>query len=135
MKNRLKMVLCAVLLAAGLCACDKEDIDIDQLVGSWYEVYPENFAADGGLAWTFGADNTLHYCISDVFAGDTDYNFTYRVSSDGRLLTVYSADGERYEAQFAIEQCSRHRLLLKRLDRNSESDNCNLWSEHYTFEK
>ena len=127
--------LCAILLLAGLCACNKDDFDIGQLTGSWYEVYPENFAADGGITWTFGSDNSLLYRISDVFAGDTDYAFIYRISNDGRLLTLYEPDSERYAAQFDIEQCSKKQLILKRLDRNNESDYCNLWHESYTFQK
>lgn len=135
MKNRFTAALCALLLAAGLCACDKEDFDIDQLTGSWQEVYPENFAADGGVMWIFGTNNTLIYNICDVFAGDHSYYFTYRVSDDGRLLTMYSADSEQYAAQFAIEQCSKHRLFVRLLDRNRESDDGNLWHESYTFQK
>ena len=135
MKNCWKSVLVALTLLVSAWGCGKESVDIDQLTGSWYEVYPENFAADGGVAWVFGVDNTLIYCISDVFAGDNNHYFTYRISNDGRQLTVYSASGDRYEAQFGIDQCSKRRLSLKRLDRNPESDYYSLWHETYTFQK
>ena len=131
-----KYWLCAVLLLAGLCACDKDSIDIDQLSGSWYRTYPEGVIAEGSITWIFGADYQLQISIYDVFSNNTNhFYFSYRVSGDGKLLTLYESGGDGYVAQFGIGQCSRHRLVLTRLDCNSESDYYYMWSESYTFQK
>ena len=132
MKNRLKMALCALLLAAGCCGCEKDSFDIGQLVGSWYKVYPEGVVADGSVTWTFGADHTLRIEIYDVFANDTAIrNYTWRVSDDGKLLTLYDAGGESYREQFKIGQCSRHRLSLTRIGEAPSSE----FMQSYTFRK
>ena len=50
--NILKTLFCAVLLVAGLSACEK--IDVNKLEGTWSEQYdPTVFAMDGSVTFTF----------------------------------------------------------------------------------
>ena len=47
----LKTILCAALLVAGLCGCEK--IDVNKLEGTWTEQYdPTVFAMDGSVEYT-----------------------------------------------------------------------------------
>ena len=46
----LKTILCAALLVAGLCGCEK--IDVNKLEGTWTEQYdPTVFAMDGSVEY------------------------------------------------------------------------------------
>ena len=55
----LKTVICAALLVAGLCGCEKNlipEIDLaDNLEGSWEKVYPEGVQDAGLVIWDFKA--------------------------------------------------------------------------------
>ena len=58
MKSKMKQVICAMLLVAGLSSCEK--IDMNRLEGVWTEQYdPTVFAMDGSVTYTFDGNN--HY--------------------------------------------------------------------------
>ena len=54
-------MICAALLVAGLCGCEKNlipEIDLaNNLEGSWEKVYPEGVQDAGLVIWTFSAGN------------------------------------------------------------------------------
>ena len=65
----LKTVICAVLLVAGLCGCEKNlfpEIDLaNNLEGSWEKVYPEG-VQDAGQSFIKRYESRIGYIISPV---------------------------------------------------------------------
>ena len=57
----LRTMICAALLVAGLCGCEKNlvpEIDLaDNLEGSWEKVYLEGVQDAGLVIWTFSSIN------------------------------------------------------------------------------
>ena len=52
MMSKILNFVCAALLVAGLCGCEK--IDVNKLEGTWSEQYdPTVFAMDGSVTYTF----------------------------------------------------------------------------------
>ena len=77
--KKLRTILCAVLLVAGLCGCEKQlipEIDLsNNLEGSWEKVYPEGVQDAGLVIWTFSTINKeiqspfiLTIYVADVFS-------------------------------------------------------------------
>lgn len=114
MKQVLKIAFCSALLMVGLCGCEKSDVDLDRLQGTWSKVYPEGVVAEGGVNWTFGSDNTFLIHIYDVSAGDYDGEYVYAVDDDSRTLTVWEGmfGGTSSKALYKIEKCSKETLEL-----------------------
>ena len=78
MINILKSAICAVLLAAGLCGCEK--IDLNKLEGTWSEQYdPTVFAMDGSLEYTFDGNGHYQLKVYVLGAGAHDYSGTYAI--------------------------------------------------------
>ena len=79
MKSILRISICAVLLVAGLCGCEK--LDMSKLEGTWSEQYdPTVFAMDGSVEYTFDGNN--HYLLHtyDALGGESyDYSGSYAV--------------------------------------------------------
>ena len=81
----LRTLICAALLAAGLCGCDKQlipEINLaDNLEGSWEKVYPEGVQDAGLVIWDFKAGDAdpqtwiLSIYVSDVFTGDSEAKY------------------------------------------------------------
>jgi len=68
MKSILKIGICAVLLVAGLCSCEK--FDMNKLEGTWSEQYdPFLFAMDGSVEYTFDGDNHYQLHTYDALSG------------------------------------------------------------------
>ena len=70
MKQKLLLMMCTALLAAGLCSC--EEIYQNKLEGTWSEQYdPFAYAMDGSVEYTF--DGNGHYSLHtyDVLSGHT----------------------------------------------------------------
>ncbi|MBQ2550462.1 MAG: hypothetical protein II560_04570 [Bacteroidales bacterium] len=92
MKKILSFV-CAALLVAGLCGCEKNlipEIDLaNNLEGSWEKVYPEGVQDAGLVIWTFSAGNgdphswVLSIYVSDVLAGDSEAKYIYEQHQNG----------------------------------------------------
>jgi hypothetical protein len=78
MKNW-KILICAALLVAGLCACEK--IDVNKLEGTWSEQYdPTVFAMDGSVTYTFDGKNGYQLSVYDALGGEShDYSGSYAI--------------------------------------------------------
>ena len=76
--------MATVLLAAGLCACEKADpVDPARLPGTWSKVYPEGVVTEGGVCWTFREDGVLHVRVYDVFSGNYETEEVYAKVATG----------------------------------------------------
>ena len=75
----LKTILCAALLVAGLCGCEK--IDVNKLEGTWTEQYdPTVFAMDGSVEYTFDGNNGYQLHVYDALSGEShDYSGHYAI--------------------------------------------------------
>ena len=90
----LKTMICAALMMAGLCGCDKQlipEINLaDNLEGSWEKMYPEGVQDAGLVIWTFSTINKesqspliLTIYVSDVFSGDSEAKYIYQEHQNG----------------------------------------------------
>ena len=77
--KKMKTLICAALLVAGLCGCKK--IDVNKLEGTWSEQYdPMVFAMDGSVEYTFDGSNHYQMHVYDVLSGESrDYSGTYAI--------------------------------------------------------
>ena len=77
MMKILRTSICAALLVAGLCACEK--IDVNKLEGTWSEQYdPTVFAMDGSVTFTFDGNGKYQLHTYDALSGKTeDYSGVY----------------------------------------------------------
>ena len=106
---RVVFVMLATLIIVS-CSSDDEDYQIDQLAGTWLQVYDEGVVAEGYVKYTFtpGVPSTSGHCtihVSDVFAGDTTIQRSYVVSDDNRRLLIFeelyggSPETQKYDIQ------------------------------------
>ena len=97
----------AMLAAFSLASCssDDDELQIDQLAGTWEQVYDKGVVAEGYVQYTFtpgtpatGGECTIH--VYDVFAGDTTFVRDYALTED-RHLAIYEGqhDGTSMEMQ------------------------------------
>ncbi len=87
----------AMLAAFSLASCssdDDEEFLMDQLAGTWEQVYDKGVVAEGYVQYTFTpvkpatvGECTIH--VYDVFAGDTTFVRDYALTED-RHLAIYS---------------------------------------------
>ena len=74
----LRTMICAALLVAGLCACEK--IDVNRLEGTWTEQYdPTVFAMDGSVEYTFDGNGHYQLHIYVLGVGSYDYSGSYAI--------------------------------------------------------
>ncbi|MBQ8060383.1 MAG: hypothetical protein IJ205_00355 [Bacteroidales bacterium] len=147
MKKALRTAMCALLLVAGLCGCEKwtkdlfPEIDLGKLPGTWEKVYPEGVQDAGLVRWTFyeGDPNNgdfflLDIHVSDVFAGDSDASFHFTPHQNGYPLEgaqpqlyLYGIDHDwsndnqdiyKPEVLYQVMECSDKQLILKRVELN-----------------
>lgn len=88
------VMLAALTLVS--CSSDDEEFQIDQLAGTWLQVYDEGVVAEGYVKYTFtpGGPSTSGSCtihVFDVFAGDTTIQRSYVISDDNRRLYIFEA--------------------------------------------
>ena len=93
---KLTRTLFFLLVAFSLASCssdDDEEFLMDQLAGTWEQVYDEGVVAEGYVQYTFtpgkpatGGECTIH--VYDVFAGDTTFVRDYALTED-RHLAIY----------------------------------------------
>ena len=132
MRIYIRMIMCAVLLAAGLCSCEKDNaINSNKLEGKWVKLYPEGVVADGSVHWTFKNDKnvldggTLDVTVYDIFSGqEKTSHFRYMITEKPSFI-----NGEEYSslpkleihgskdfsvlAMYDIEKCDKKKLVLK----------------------
>ncbi len=79
MMNKILNFVCAALLVAGLCGCEK--IDVNKLEGTWSEQYdPTVFAMDGSVTFTFDGNNGYQLHVYDALSGEShDYSGSYAI--------------------------------------------------------
>jgi hypothetical protein len=89
------LVITAAMFSLASCSSDdEEEFLIDQLSGTWEQVYDEGVVAEGYVQYTFtsGTPATVGECtihVYDVFAGDTTFVRDYALTED-RHLAIYS---------------------------------------------
>ena len=89
---RMTWIMLAVLSLAS-CSSDDDDYDVNNLVGTWLQVYEEGVVTEGYVEYTFtpGVPSTSGYCdiyVYDVFAGDTTIHRGY-VLNDNRQIIIF----------------------------------------------
>ena len=79
MMRKILSFVCAALLVAGLCGCEK--IDVNKLEGTWSEQYDPNvFAMDGSVEYTFDGNGHYQMHVYDALSGEShDYNGSYAI--------------------------------------------------------
>ena len=79
MMRKILSFVCASLLVAGLCGCEK--IDVNKLEGTWSEQYDPNvFAMDGSVEYTFDGNGHYQMHVYDALSGEShDYNGSYAI--------------------------------------------------------
>lgn len=83
-----------VFLSVCFASCnDDEEVHVDEIAGQWTQVYDKGVVAEGYTKWTFNARATdygnLTVVVSDVFAGDSTYQYTYTIDAATRRLNVF----------------------------------------------
>ena len=75
----LKSLFCAALLLAGLCACEK--VNVNKLKGTWSERYdPSVFAMDGSVMYTFDGNNGYQLYAYDILSNEPrEYSGHYAI--------------------------------------------------------
>ena len=138
----LKIVICAALLVAGLCGCEKNlipEINLaDNLEGSWEKVYPEGVQDAGLVIWDFKAGDAdpqtwiLSIYVSDVFTGDSEEKYIYQQHQNGYpgvggstpALYLFELDHDFKQEDrkaaytptvgYWVKECSKDKLVLER---------------------
>ena len=87
----------AMLAAFSFASCSSDDDEVflmDQLSGTWEQVYDEGVVAEGYVQYTFtpgtpstGGDCTIY--SYDVFAGGTTVQRAYVLTDNGRRLAIF----------------------------------------------
>ena len=111
MRTSMKHAMAFVVLAAVFlvsCSSDDDEIQIDQLAGTWQQVYDEGVVAEGYVQYTFtpgipptSGDCTIH--VYDVFAGDTTIRRSYALADDHRRLFIF-----RYYKKRPLKEIENH---------------------------
>ena len=91
---RIIFVMCAAMLSLGSCSSDDDELQIDQLAGTWELMYDEGVVAEGYVQYTFtpGIPSTGGDCSIysyDVFAGDRVIHRDYALTGNGRRLVIF----------------------------------------------
>ena len=92
--RRLAFAMLAAFSFASCSSDDDEEFLMDQLAGTWEQVYDEGVVAEGYVQYTFtpGKPATVGECtihVYDVFAGDTTFVRDYALTED-RYLAIYN---------------------------------------------
>ena len=152
MKKIIRTVLCAALLVAELCGCEKQLIPVinlaDNLEGSWEKVYPEGVQDAELVIWTFSTINKerqdpfiLTIYVSDVFSGDSEAKYIYQehqngypgVGSSTPEIYLFELDHDFMQkdrkaaytpaARYYVKECSKDKLVLSREEVNVDGPN------------
>ena len=104
-----------MLAAFSFASCssdDDEEFLMDQLAGTWEQVYDKGVVAEGYVQYTFtpGTPATVGQCtihVYDVFAGDTTFVRDYALTED-RYLAIYN--GQDAGTSMEIQEYDVRRL-------------------------
>ena len=152
MMRKILSFVCAALLVAGLCGCEKNlfpEIDLaNNLEGSWEKVYPEGVQDAGLVIWTFSSINKesqdpfiLTIYVSDVFSGDSEEKYIYQQHQNGYpgvggstpALYLFDLDHDFKQEDrkaaytptvgYWVKECSKDKLVLERFEINTDGPN------------
>ena len=89
---RMTWIMLAVLSLAS-CSSDDDDYDVNNLVGTWLQVYEEGVVTEGYVEYTFtpGVPSTSGDCdihVHDALAGDTTIHRGYMLN-DNRQIVIF----------------------------------------------
>ena len=111
------VMLAALTLVS--CSNDDEEFQIDQLAGTWLQVYDEGMVAEGYVKYTFapGVPSTSGLCtihVYDVFAGDTTFQRSYAIRDDNRRLLIFEElyGGSPETQEYDIQRISAKGMTL-----------------------
>ena len=95
---RLALSMLAAFSLASCSSDDDEEFLIDQLNGTWEQVYDAGVVSEGYVQYTFtpGTPATVGECtihVYDVFAGDTTFVRDYALTEDRHLAIYNGQDG------------------------------------------
>ena len=151
MKSILKTMICAALLVAGLCSCEKlvQEINLDNLEGSWQKEYAKDVQDAGLVIWDFSEESVPKYevgkvltiYVSDVFAGDSEAKYIYEQHQNGYpgvggstpALYLFELDHDFKQEDrkaaytptvgYWVKECSKDKLVLERFEVNTDGPN------------
>ena len=151
MMSKILNFVCAALLVAGLCGCEKQlipEINLaNNLEGSWQKEYPEGVQDAGLVIWSFSAGNedphswVLSIYVSDVFSGDSEAKYIYQqhqngypgVGSSTPEIYLFELDHDFMQedrkaayspaARYYVKECSKDKLVLTREEVNVDGPN------------
>ena len=109
---RLAFAMLAAFSFASCSSDDDEEFLMDQLAGTWEQVYDEGVVTEGYVQYTFtpGKPATVGECtihVYDVFAGDTTFVRDYALTED-RYLAIYN--GQDAGTSMEIQEYDVRRL-------------------------
>ncbi len=93
-------------------SCKKEEqIAIELLNGRWSEANDDpNLILDGSITYAFNPDNTCVKVIYNALSNsDTTINWTYVISNDKTLITMYRED-KVYTEQYTITKLTNKEM-------------------------
>ena len=110
--RRLAFAMLAAFSFASCSSDDDEEFLMDQLAGTWEQVYDEGVVTEGYVQYTFtpGKPATVGECtihVYDVFAGDTTFVRDYALTED-RYLAIYN--GQDAGTSMEIQEYDVRRL-------------------------
>ena len=109
---RLAFAMLAAFSFASCSSDDDEEFLMDQLAGTWEQVYDEGVVTEGYVQYTFtpGKPATVGECtihVYDVFAGDTTFVRDYALTED-RYLAI--CNGQDAGTSMEIQEYDVRRL-------------------------
>ena len=95
---RIALTMLAAFSLASCSSDDDEEFLIDQLTGTWEQVYDAGVVSEGYVQYTFtsGTPTNVGECtihVYDVFAGDTTFVRDYALTEDRHLAIYNGRDG------------------------------------------
>ena len=129
----LRTMICAALLVAGLCGCEKQlipEINLaDNLEGSWEKVYPEGVQDAGLVIWDFKAGDA----DQEKYIYQEHQNGYPGVGSSTPEISLFEIDHDFMQedrkaaytpaARYYVKECSKDKLVLTREEVNVDGPN------------
>ena len=115
MKSILRMTICTMVLVAGLCGCEK--IDVNKLKGTWSEQYdPTVFAMDGSVEYTFDGNNHYQLHIYDALAGEShDYSGSYAIDLINKgTITINPAMSDYSNVTYTLVKLTSQEMVWQK---------------------
>jgi hypothetical protein len=97
-------------------ACEKLDINQNNLIGKWAEEYSgyPYFVSEGYINYDFKSDGTVSIHLYDVFAGDSDVQNAYQISENG-VITLIPEKSDLPGEQYTIVKLTKKEMEWQRV--------------------